>query len=73
MFWKNLIEHLDFAFEMFTIIGVASLVIGIFLGFFTEDNNLSYLGAALILYSWLLYNMNWKFDNLKDQIEEMKK
>ena len=68
----SLKEHLQFTFEMLTLTGIVSLLAAIYILFFTEDSNLSYLALMFIFYSWLLYNMNWKFDNLKDDLNKIK-
>ncbi len=69
----NIKEHLQFTFEMLTFTGTICLAAAIYILFFTEDTILSYLAIMLALYSWLLYDMNWKFDNLKDELKENKK
>jgi len=61
---------------MLTPPGVIVLLFGVFLigeSFITNDSTNVPFGATLLLFSYLFYEMNWKFDNLKDILKSSNK
>ncbi len=66
----NLKEHLQFTFEMFTLLGVLSLIFGIILIIISPSSShrVFYMGVFSIFYSYLLFIINFGFYNLKEEI-----
>ena len=68
--------HLKFLIEMLNPIGVICLIFGTIAsikGTLTGNSSLSSFGVFLILFSVVLYEINWNHDNLKNVIENKTK
>ena len=62
-------EHILFTMEMLAPVGLSTLIFGVIALIVGK----SLVAVSLILFSWLIYEMNWKFDDLKDEIKKLKK
>ena len=64
---KEIKQHILFTIEMLNPLGVISLFFGILALILGQ----ALISVALIFYSFLLYEINWHFDDLKDDINKL--